>query len=164
VKEETNVVEWEKRHVCAYENSSVQETETPKPSKATVDRGHCISLSVHRSSLSPNSYITMTDAPSWLSADAPAPAPAAPVPDSKVVLSTQAPPDPSASTNATAANGGSEESSELPGIILVMRLANMGAAITLIICSIFFMIGELSVECNACVILLQPRTCTRTIQ
>lgn len=73
----------------------------------------------------------MTDAPSWLSPDdggaaAPAPAPAT----ESFEISGNDGAAPTSSTTTTS------DDADLPGIILMMRLANMGVAVALMTCSV----------------------------
>jgi len=77
----------------------------------------------------------MTDTPSWLSSDeggaAPAPAPAK---ESLEIAGDDG--------NAAAANTSTTttpDDADLPGIILMMRLTNMGVAAALIACSVRYM-------------------------
>lgn len=81
--------------------------------------------------------------PSWLQEASVPVVPSAPT--SSGVIATQSPPP--ASNNGLHASGASTaletsaataEEAELPYMILVMRLANMGAAIVLIACSVRF--------------------------
>jgi hypothetical protein len=71
----------------------------------------------------------MSASPSWLSTSAPAPAAAAPAP-AVDPLSIES------STAATANGTDASEEKDLPSIILMMRLVNMGAAAALITVSV----------------------------
>mmetsp|Transcript_1250 Transcript_1250/g.2305 ORF Transcript_1250/g.2305 Transcript_1250/m.2305 type:complete len:204 (+) Transcript_1250:105-716(+) len=78
----------------------------------------------------------MTDSPSWLSPDeggAAAPAPATKTESFEISGNEGAAPAPSAS------NTSSPDDADLPGIILMMRLTNMGVAVALMACSIVLM-------------------------
>lgn len=80
----------------------------------------------------------MADTPSWLQEETSAPAPASY--DQPGVIAQQAPPAPpvSASQTSNAASGEGDEDPELPSIILIMRLANMGVAAAMIAASVSF--------------------------
>ena len=76
----------------------------------------------------------MSESPSWLNTAAPAPSPSAPAP-AMDPLSIES----STTKNAGAAGtDGSDVSDDkdLPSIILMMRLLNMGAAVALIVISV----------------------------
>jgi hypothetical protein len=78
----------------------------------------------------------MTDTPSWLSPEeggAAAPAPATNTESFEISGNEGAAPAPSAS------NTSSPDDADLPGIILMMRLTNMGVAVALMACSIVLM-------------------------
>lgn len=79
--------------------------------------------------------MTITDAnsPAWLqdnTAEAPAPAESGGI----TTVSPPPPPPPTNSTNASATDG--VDDPDLPGVILTMRLANMGVAIAIIVISV----------------------------
>jgi hypothetical protein len=92
-----------------------------------------------------------SNTPSWLSPESNVvePLPSAPVAtdSGNGVIATQSPPNASvtASTTTTAAAAASENP-ELPSMILVMRLGNMGAALLMIVCSILYMISIPSIS------------------
>mmetsp|Transcript_10485 Transcript_10485/g.24901 ORF Transcript_10485/g.24901 Transcript_10485/m.24901 type:complete len:204 (-) Transcript_10485:313-924(-) len=70
----------------------------------------------------------MSTAPSWLETPAPAPAPAAPVVDPLSIESNTG----NAATTSTVSN----DDKDLPSVILMMRLLNLGAAASLIAVSV----------------------------
>lgn len=74
------------------------------------------------------------DGPDWLKSDA---APKSEIPATGITSVPPPPPPPAAptaSSSTTAADG--EDDPDLPGVILTMRLANMGVAIALIAVSV----------------------------
>jgi hypothetical protein len=81
----------------------------------------------------------MTDAntPTWLQENA-AEAPSTQQESNNGLTSVAPPPPPAAAASGTTnqASGGDEEDPDLPGVILTMRLANMGAAIALVVVSV----------------------------
>ena len=100
------------------------------------------------------------DAPSWLSDDVPAPAPASSSPSAAVKAASQpksslidtdgniikdASKSKSAAGSMLASSGAAvvppAKDENLPKIVMVMRLANMGVSIALIVCSILYMIS-----------------------
>lgn len=79
----------------------------------------------------------MTDTPSWLTPEggAAAPAPAAPSAPDTFALNESTPTTSAAPTGSVpAAAAGVDD--ELPGVILTMRLVNMGVACALMACSV----------------------------
>ena len=76
------------------------------------------------------------DTPAWLQSnttEAPAPAPLAPGATTTVA---PPPPPPPTTNNAAAAAADDENDPDLPGVILTMRLANIGCAIAIIVISV----------------------------
>lgn len=81
----------------------------------------------------------MTDTPSWLTPEgggAAAPAPAAPSAPDTFALNEGAPTTSTPSAPAATAGAAQAADDDLPGVILTMRLANMGVAVALIVCSV----------------------------
>ena len=78
--------------------------------------------------------------PSWLTEDAggasPAPAAADPMPPVVTDSTNDTPAVAAASSSTKADDDITKDDPDLPGVILMMRLANMGASIALIVCAV----------------------------
>ena len=74
--------------------------------------------------------------PSWLSESGtqPASAPAAPAADSAAPVDSLA--APAGGSTTAASNTSAADEAELPGVILTMRLANMGVSIAIVVISV----------------------------
>lgn len=77
----------------------------------------------------------MTDTPSWLSPEEDGAAAAAPAP-APATESFEISGNNEASTGLVQSNTSTPDDADLPGIILMMRLANMGVASALMACSV----------------------------
>jgi hypothetical protein len=94
----------------------------------------------------------MADSPAWLSEDSRGAAPAAPDP---IIAAAPVAAPPLTSSNNAAFDA---DDKELPGIILIMRLANMGASVALMACSVSVIIfGYCCCYCCCCCFLIDTR-------
>jgi len=75
----------------------------------------------------------MSESPSWLSTSAPAPSASTPAPR---VDPLSIEPSTADGAGDGAADGAADDEKDLPSIILMMRLLNMGAATALVACSV----------------------------